>query len=54
MKKLAVSNPYRKKLKDVRGRPETGAWLRAVKLDQEQELTRRLGFIKTIKKPGAR
>src|SRR5438045_1105377 len=54
MKKLAVSNPYRKKLKDVRGRPETGAWLRAVKLDQEQELQSILGLMVRGGRPRSR
>jgi RES domain-containing protein len=45
MKKKAVANPFRKKLKLVRGRPETGAWLRAVRLDQEQELQSILGLM---------
>ncbi len=45
MKKSSASNPFRKKLQAVRGRPETGAWLRAVRLDQEQELQSILGLM---------
>jgi RES domain-containing protein len=45
MKKLGAVNPFRKKLRAVRGRPESGAWLRAVKLDQEQELQSILGLM---------
>jgi RES domain-containing protein len=45
MKKSGAANPFRKKLKLVRGRPESGAWLRAVKLDQEQELQSILGLM---------
>ncbi|HVE39735.1 MAG TPA: RES family NAD+ phosphorylase [Planctomycetota bacterium] len=45
MKKLVAANPFRRKLRLVRGRPETGAWLRAVKLDQEQELQSILGLM---------
>jgi len=45
MKKSVAANPFRKKLRAVRGRPETGAWLRAVKLDQEQELQSILGLM---------
>ena len=45
MKKTGQGNPFRQKLRSVRGRPETGAWLRAVKLDQEQELKSILGLM---------
>jgi RES domain-containing protein len=45
MKKTGKGNPFRQKLRSVRGRPETGAWLRAVKLDQEQELQSILGLM---------
>jgi RES domain-containing protein len=45
MKKSGGANPFRKKLQAVRGRPETGAWLRAVKLDQEQELQSIMGLM---------
>jgi RES domain-containing protein len=45
MKKPRPANPFRKKLQAVRGRPESGAWLRAVKLDQEQELQSILGLM---------
>ena len=45
MKKKGAANPFRQKLQLVRGRPETGAWLRAVKLDQEQELQSILGLM---------
>jgi hypothetical protein len=36
--KSGSNNPYRKKLQRVRGRAESGEWLRAVMLDHEQEL----------------
>ena len=36
--KSRSNNPYRKKLQGVRGRSESGDWLRAVLLDHEQEL----------------
>jgi len=45
MKKIGKANPFRQKLRSVRGRPETGAWLRAVRLDQEQELQSILGLM---------
>jgi len=38
MRKSTAANPFKKKLQALKGRPETGAWLRAVNLDQEQEL----------------
>jgi RES domain-containing protein len=44
-KKKTGANPFQKKLKSVRGRAETGAWLRAVKLDQEQELQSIMGLM---------
>lgn len=33
-----TANPFRNKLRRVRGRPESGEWLRIVLLDHEQEL----------------
>ena len=38
MMKSRSNNPFRKKLRGVRGRSVTGDWLRAVMLDHEQEL----------------
>lgn len=35
---MKSNNPYRSKLQGVRGRAESGEWLRAVLLDHEQEL----------------
>src|SRR5262245_5791643 len=32
------ANPFRKKLRRIKGRPESGDWLRAVHLDHDQEL----------------
>lgn len=44
-RKTRAGNPFRKKLQGVRGRAESGAWLRAIKLDQEQELQSIMGLM---------
>lgn len=36
--KTRSTNPFRQKLRRVKGRPENGDWLRAVHLDHDQEL----------------
>ena len=38
--KILSPNPFRSKLRRVKGRPLAGDWLRAVMLDHEQELQR--------------
>lgn len=43
--RIRPANPYGRKLQAVRGRPETGDWLRAVRLDQEQELQSIVGLM---------
>lgn len=45
MKRAKRVNPFSKKVEAVRGRAESGAWLRAVKVDQEQELQSIMGLM---------